>query len=288
MKKLLLAAALAVSSYGQITAPDCISSFTLSAAGSTTAFKDQGCIFWNFAYTSTGFTALSLLLQQAPDNAGVAGAFITFAGTTVLGSNPATSTTGAYYTATASTTNLAAWLRVTLSGTTGTGTVIGFIYGYKTYPGASGGGGGGSGCTAPCVVIGPDAIGATPTQPPVQSGFLDSAGHVVAPEVCTLSAFFDTSTAGNNLLVAASGTTKVYLCHFTFQDVGTGNTVQLKQGTGATCAGSTANFGMAYVAVAAGAEDYPLNPLISSASNALCINLANATRITGEITYGQH
>ena len=286
MKKYLLAAALAISVYGQT--PDCISSFTLSAAGSSNALKDQGCIFWNFAYTSTGFTGLSLLLQQAPDNAGVPGSFVTFAGTTVLGSNPGTSTTGAYFTATASATNLAAWLRVTLSGTTGTGTIIGFIYGYKTYPGASGSGGGGSGCTAPCVVIGPDAVGATPTQPPVQSGFVDSAGHVVAPEVCTLSAFFDTSASGNTLLVAASGTTKVYLCHFTFQDVGTGNTVQVKQGTGATCAGSTANFGMAYVAVAAGAEDYTLNPLISSASNAVCINLANATRVTGEITYGQH
>jgi hypothetical protein len=323
MKKLFLLLLFAGGAFAQ----DCIFSFDLSAAGDSAPFPNGGCIYWTMTYKSVGFTGLSLTLQQAPNalsgGAQVPGTWITFAGTTTLGANPSTSITGAVFAATATTTNLAAWVRVDLSGLTGSGFVTGYAFGYRTN-GTAGGSGGG--CASPCVVIGPDAPGAASSQDPVQvagndgtdvraiatdtsgrtkvvggaavgaapSGnpvavaFQDSAGHVLIPQLCTLSVFFDTSGAGNTLLVAASGATKIYLCHLTFQDVGTGNTIQLVQGTGATCAGGTTNFGMAYVAILAGAEDYPLNPLISSASNAVCISLANATRVTGEITYGQH
>jgi hypothetical protein len=326
MKRLLSIAFLTVSAYGQVPAPDCIASFTLSTAGSSTGFPNQGCIFWNMTYRNYGFTGLSLTLQQAPDANNTPGVWKTFAGTGEVGSNPSTSITGAFYTIIASHTDLAAWARVTLSGTTGSGFVTGYAFGYKTYPGAAGSGGGGGGCTAPCVVIGPDAPGAASTQDPVQiagndgtdvraiatdtlgrlnvvgtaaagsapagnpveASFQDAAGNNLIPQLCTLSAFFTTSASGNTLLVAASGATKIYLCHFVYQDVGIGNTVQVVQGTGATCAGSTANFGMSYVALAGAAQDYFLSPLVSAASNAICVNLANATQVNGEITYGQH
>lgn len=147
MKKLfLLAAALAVSVYGQGGPPDCVAAFTVNnSAVNSVAVKNQGCIFWNVAYTSYGFTGLSLTLQQAPDTGNGPGSWKTFAGTGELGSNPSTSITGAYYTILASDTDLAAFVRVNLTSSVGTGAASGFVYGYKTFALAAGGGGGGGG-----------------------------------------------------------------------------------------------------------------------------------------------
>ena len=147
MRKLFAIALLAVSAYGQGGPPDCTANFTLSAVGPSAGVSNQGCIFWNVAYQSTGFSGLSLTLQQAPDAGGTPGTWKTFAGTGELGSNPSTSITGAFYTILASDTDLAAWVRVNLSGITGSGTVKGSMFGYKTYAAAAGGGGGGGGPT---------------------------------------------------------------------------------------------------------------------------------------------
>src|SRR6202040_2566011 len=113
---LLFTIALLASSAWAQSMPDCISSFTLSAVGSSAGFANQGCIFWTMTYKNFGLSGLSLQLQQAPDATNTPGVWKTFAGTTELGSNPATSTTGAVYSATASFTDLAAWVRVNLSG----------------------------------------------------------------------------------------------------------------------------------------------------------------------------
>jgi hypothetical protein len=137
------------------------------------------------------------------------------------------------------------------------------------------------------VVVGAAAIGSSPAGNPLPSAFVDSADKLVAPQVCTSSGTFDISAAGNTLLIAASGTTQIRLCHFSAIDVGTGNTFQLKQGTGATCAVGPSVLGQIYTSVLTVAQDYT-SPLIAAASNAVCINLTNATRVVGEFQFAQY
>ena len=307
--------------------PDCLIQIPAATAATTSAaFDNRGlnCVDWFVVYNSTGFSAISVELDSASDSAGSPGSFSAFGGTILLGSNPST-VLNQCGNACIAATGYYPWIRLNFVSKTGTGSIGVTAYGYrKDQSGINGAGG--SGCSSPCVVIGPTnagspsanapvqvagndgtniqfiatdtsgrskvvgaaASGSAPAGNPVETSFQDAAGNNLIPQLCTLSAFFDTSSSGNTLLVAASGATKIYLCHFVYQDVGTGNTVQVQQGTGATCGGSTAGFGMIYVKLAGAAEDYFLSPLVTSPSNAICVNLANATRVTGEITYGQH
>jgi hypothetical protein len=286
MKKLVLAAALAISAHAQ-TMPDCISSFTLSAAGSQTGFQNQGCIFWTVTYKNFGFSGLSLTLQQAPDNNNAAGTWKTFAGTTEVGSNPSTSTTGAVYTIIASDTDLAAWVRVTLSGLTGTGFVNGYAFGYKTYPGASGGGGGGSGCTAPCVVIGPAAIGASPGGAPVQIAGVDSADKIITPTYCNASAVISLSGSGLTQIVALSGATQIRICNIAVA-FASGVDFQLETGTGSNCAGSTTALTGVYKSITTIALDFNSGTLNGVASQALCVNLGAGVTGGGVVNYARY
>lgn len=128
------------------------------------------------------------------------------------------------------------------------------------------------------------AAGQSPNFPPVPTAVLDGAGKILTPADCTLNKNFDTSSAGDTLLVAGSGGQSLRVCKLSFQDVAGGNTEHLDQGTGATCGTGTASLWMTYVAVAATAEDF-VWPLVLTTSNSVCINLANATRVTGAITY---
>lgn len=118
--------------------PDCVIGFTFTAAGqATNPALDQGhntvgCVDWTVVYFSTGFSALSLVVQSAPDNNGVPGSWATFAGTVKTGINPNTAITSAqtrfdgYF----------PWNRVTLASKTGTGKVVGQLYGCRA-PGCS-------------------------------------------------------------------------------------------------------------------------------------------------------
>jgi hypothetical protein len=155
--------------------PDCqifLNSWT--SARSSTAFPNYftGCTSWTLQYTSVGFSGLTLTVQSAPAaTATTPGAFVNFAGTVATGINPNTSTTGAVSTFSNGAVDIP-WVRVTLSGLTGSGTVFGVLYGYKT--GYTGGGGSapGSGCVGtvgtPCVVDGPTAAGSPSVNAPVQ------------------------------------------------------------------------------------------------------------------------
>ena len=133
--------------------PDCSFNFSLSAAGNSSAVPNA-CPYLYFSYKSTGFSGLSVQLNGAADSSGSPGTFGALSGTVNVGSNPLTSTTGAYAQITATQTNMAAWLQVNLSGLTGTGQVTGVVYGYKAAF-ALGGGGGGGGATGPTGPTGP-------------------------------------------------------------------------------------------------------------------------------------
>jgi hypothetical protein len=178
---LMLSAGLA---FGQAEpiAPDCGPwYFQTSAAGSSTVVLNgagdnrfQGCSNWTVRYASTGFTGLTLTFQSAPGSTAI-GTWVTFAGTTETGGNPMTNTVGAESTFSNPTTGAISFVRLTLSGLTGSGTVSAMFYGYREWPT---GGGGGSGCTNPCVVIGPEAPGAPATEDPVQVSGVDPSGDV--------------------------------------------------------------------------------------------------------------
>lgn len=322
MKKLLLLPLFALSLFAQnvIVQPECSFNFQYTVAagvitsgggntrtggpfGAGYSVIGQGCTSYDITYSAQGLTGLSLRLESAPDAAGIPGAWAAFVGTINIGGNPNTSLTGGFTNVSATPSNLAAWISVNLTGLVGTGTINGRVYGYRTLGTFTTGPGaptqnvnvaqvaGTNTVTAKAGVIatgGTDATGAAPTANPNLVAVQDSSGNVVIPTQCTKTAIFDTSAAGNLLLVAASGTTQVRVCKLSFEDVPGTNTVQLKQGTGATCAGGTTNLWMAYVTVQAVAEDFVLNPLVGVAANAVCINLANATRVTGAITWAQY
>lgn len=127
--------------------PDCEIPFTFTAIGSTAnttcGHDSKGIVDWRVIYYSTGFSAISLIVQSAPDVAGSPGSWVSFNGTVNTGSNPNTDTNAA----TTSFTGYNPWVRVTLTSKTGAGSVNGKLYGCRS-PGCSGGsasgGGGGS------------------------------------------------------------------------------------------------------------------------------------------------
>lgn len=138
--------------------PDCILNFfTNTISGSATVVsgvfnnRTTACQTWTVDYqasnTGGSISALSLTFQSA-NGAVAAGTFGSYAGATESGSNPATSTIGSVSTFSNGTTAIS-WTRMSLTLTaTGTTTVKGILYGYKTgYPGGGGGGGGGGGNT---------------------------------------------------------------------------------------------------------------------------------------------
>jgi hypothetical protein len=163
MKKLLLLLFLVSSGLFAQTkvTPDCVIPFSFTAAGSTSnstcgapngAPNGNGIASWIVVYYNTGFSGLSVTVQSAADSSGAPGTWGTFAGTVLTstqypgssGINPNTATTSAF-------TGLAGyypWMRVTISGLTGSGKVTGALYGfYNSTLAKAGSGGGGGGIT---------------------------------------------------------------------------------------------------------------------------------------------
>lgn len=164
MKKLLFALCFfsGVTLFAQNTTirPDCVIPFAFTANASTSnatcgapngAPNTNGIASWIVVYYSTGFSGESVTVQSAPDNHGVPGSWGTFAGTVLTnvqypgssGINPNTATTSAF-------TGFAGyypWMRVNVSGLTGSGKITGTLYGFYNstlaQAGAGGGGGGG-------------------------------------------------------------------------------------------------------------------------------------------------
>lgn len=157
--------------------PDCVIFINnMTAAGSTANFPNYftGCTTWTLQYSSVGFTGLTLAFQSAPAATSTTpGAFVSYAGTVSTGINPNTSTVGAISTFSNGIVDIA-WVRVNLSGLTGSGTVFGVVYGYKSgYPGSSVSVSISCSAATPCAVDGPTAAGSAPTTPPVLAAGID-------------------------------------------------------------------------------------------------------------------
>lgn len=206
MRSLLLVLFSSLLSFGQSTkiSPDCDIPFTFTGAGTSQitgcAQNLQGVTYWHMTYQSVGFTGLTITVQEAPDAGGTPGSWSTF--TAATGSNPQTSITGVGADSTYS--SYAPWVRVDLSGLTGSGTVTGHLYGCRT-PGC---GGSASASSGPSANQNIRAIGA---------GF-DGAGtalttgavtYVTIPFACTIAAFnitVDTGTVSLDVWKVGTGT----------------------------------------------------------------------------------
>lgn len=102
-------------------------------AGATPAFSNLSnqCTSWVAAYNSEGFSVVSVAFQSAPrattPSGMTIGAWATFAGTTISGTNPGTSTSGNTYIA----TGYFPFLRINATTLTGTGSIDVLILGWK-------------------------------------------------------------------------------------------------------------------------------------------------------------
>ncbi len=252
------------------------------------------------AYTSSGFSGLTLTFQSAPDAAGVAGTWVTFAGTAESGSAAMTATTQTQSTF----TGYYPWTRVTLSGLTGTGTVSGIFYGYRENPVTISSSGGGGAVPNPIKVVGPDANASPSTTDPVQIAgndgtnvrrvSTDTSGHLATVGVdnagavtpgCNLQASFTATASGNTQIVAASGSTVIRICHITLAS-DTVQNLKLTRGTGASCGTGTADItGLLYNTTSLDLE-FPANSALrGAASGAVCLSQSATGNAGGVVIY---
>lgn len=150
--------------------------------------RSTQCVTWTLAYEADSTLSGYTVAFQSATGSAAPGTFGAYTGNTVNSSSSfgsaalgiatycslATCSTGG------STVNTP-WLRVRVTGATGTGNIRGVWYGYRTGAtggtGGGGGGGGGSGCPNPCPVEGVDAAGAAPTVPPVPTAGFDGTDN---------------------------------------------------------------------------------------------------------------
>ncbi len=298
--------------------PDCVvflnNLTTAQSVPSGNGFDSRfiGCSSWTLQYQSVGFTGLTLTFQSSVGSV-TPTAFTTYTGTVVAGAVMMTSTTGEISTFSNGTTTTP-WVRVNLSGLTGTGTLNGVLYGYKTgYTGGSGGGGGGGGCVGtlgtPCVVNvsqygstsvvngglagtpgvgGTTAVGGAATNP-VQSGYRDSVGNVLADYGFPQQNQITLTTGTDVVIVAGVSATKTYVGSLSFA-ADSGQTVTIQQGTGTTCLTNTLVLAGPYPLTTALALDFDSKNSLHTTINArdLCVHFGGSVTAGGVVVYGTH
>jgi len=255
--------------------PDCQIPFQFTAANqvapanANSAFnnKQVGCNVWQVQYANTGFTVVSLVLQSAPDVAGVPGAFSTISGTVTQGVNPQTNTTGSSNLITTFGTAFAPWVRMTPTTATGSGQITGIALGWRQL------------ATAGASVSG--SVNATIVSPLGQTSSSASVPVVLSNDLingCTKN-FFNLAASGNTQIVAAVAAQNIYICDLEFS-TGTPENFKLTEGTGVNCATGTADS----TALMQNISAWSLTPgggvtasrTTATTADALCANQANA------------
>lgn len=336
---LALAAGLRAQGTGPLTpvlpTPNCIINLQFTATGTSPQFpapipdafdnRNLGCTAWIIAYSNSGFSAVSLVAQTAPNVAGVPGSWSTFAALTGTGSNPNTATTSAmtqffgYF----------PWVRVNLATATGSGIVQGTMYGWKNQPvsvvfqPASGG-------AISSIVWGPDAAGATPTESPIQVSGVDGGGlvrriitdttgrtvvvgaaasgaaaagspvlggklagtNVVSDYICNQQSAVTLAAGTNVVIVPAAVGLTTRICHLSFTMDST-QTILIRQGTGTTCGSTTTNLSGTYQAALGLAGLFLDLGSVSSLRNTIanvdtCLQFGGSVTIGGMVIWGQY
>jgi hypothetical protein len=267
--------------------PDCLVFFDLTAVGNSAQFDNRfiGCDSWTVSYTNTGFATLSLIFQSSPDNGGVPGGFVNFAGGIVAGVNPnvnaaqeSTLFKGFY-----------PWLRVRLDATTGgPGRVRGTYFGYR------------SPSTAYTILSGLSTVTANQGTPAVQANrwpvFLSDGANPIGTAAnplltnlstpCTLSAPIELAPAGigDQQLIALTAGKAIRVCSISLSASGAAD-LKFIQGTGANCVTGPANVTGTYRNVLSAVLGWQSNPLTLASAQALCVNSSAAVNIGGLILY---
>ena len=296
MKTLLIALAAAFSLHGQpiqqvSVPPDCQIFFAFTTAGQTSPLapnpgldnRTLGCTTWNFYYVVSGFTGVDIRLESAVNNNGTPGAYGTgfpVQQNVITGSNPSTNTTGGFLWVVGSN----AWVRVRLFSKTGTGVINGAAYGWRI-PSASVSGlaplpsnvnvsdwGGAATSLGQKTASASVPVTIASDQPPLQ-----------VSTICNQQALFNLSASGNTRIVTGTALENIYVCHLSFS-TGAAEDVKLTQGTGATCAASTADLTGLYSSITAMVLQ-PLGSLVVGTGLDLCLNQTGAQALGGIVTY---
>jgi hypothetical protein len=280
--------------------PDCLIFFDFTADASSAQFDNRfiGCKTWYVAYTNTGFPALTLTFQSAPDAGGVPGVWAGFAGAVLEGVNPNVAVTQAstimygYF----------PWQRITLTGSVaGAGRRIrGTFYGYRQTPVTSIVFPAGATVTADQGEPNNDAHrwpvylsdGVNPqgtaTNPLAQSPYLWNGAAWVVQPVCNLSAPFTIAGAGTVELVALTAAQRIRVCHVSFSVSGATNATFI-EGTGAACAGAPANLSGAYTNILGLALDLgDRTQFQTTAAYGFCLTISAAVTGGGMVTYTKY
>jgi hypothetical protein len=111
-------------------APDCVIGLNATAATRSNAWdnRDSTCTEWDLAYTSTGFSALSIEVDFATDSGGQPGTWTVWPSGNVVGIIPLTVTTNGY----SSLSSFQPWVSINLTSVTGTGLVKAMLIGWKS------------------------------------------------------------------------------------------------------------------------------------------------------------
>jgi hypothetical protein len=293
MKKLILLLPFVLPLFGQQTkvSPDCpigpgIVSF--SGTGNSIAFDNRPssansgipCTNWSLVWSAeAAVTSLTIKIEAAPDSNGIPGTFSAIAsGSTFPSGKVNISTSTGYY----------PWIRVSVTAVGSAGAITGVLNGWRDNAASiSGGGGGGSGCTAPCVVIGPAAVGSPSGGAPVQIAGTDSADNIITPTFCNASAPISVTSSGLTQILALSGTTQIRICNISV-GFASGVDFQLETGTGSNCAGSTAALTGVYKGIVTIALDFNSGTLNGPAGTALCVNLGASVTGGGVLNYARY
>jgi hypothetical protein len=278
------------------TQPNCTLSFSLNSTHLTSSnFNNTStnCQTWTLTITSSiSVSGFTLTFKSAPAASNTApGSFVTYAGSTVTGSNPMTAVGTSTF---SNGTTAIPWVNLTASGITGAGTIIGVLQGWNT-GNAGGGGGGGGGCTDPCPVVGTAAAGSVPSGDPVQVAgwdgtdvrtlLTDASGHLltVGTTATTSNAAVSVSSSGLTQILAASAGKVITIYHISL-GFASGVNFQLEYGTGAACGTGTTALTGVYQTVQGIALDVPFTVPVSQA---LCVNLGSGVAGGGLLVYTQ-
>jgi hypothetical protein len=281
---------------------------TFTATGRSVAFDNRGrqCISWAINYYCNGCTAISIELDQAPDNNGVPGTWTIFHSMQAM--------TGTQF-GDQNTQVFAPWVSINLTvlgggGATVVSRAIGFsqgtantIFPFNAGPGTQGFD------YAPVSVSGPSNFTVGDGTPQSQTALFTPQNNQPVngmalgvlpllfngstwdiPFYCKNTSVFSPASTGNTQIIAASGSTRVRICSVGFSATGGANNVKLQYGTGANCATGPADLLGLEVLGANGLSQHNYNPgaLITPASQAVCANLSAATAVQVTVTWEQH
>lgn len=131
----LLVLATCVAGFGQVSVvqqPDCTFGFSFTGAASSNDYDNRqtACTSWTFVYYNTGFSALSIELDAAPDNGGQPGTYIVWPNL-ASGALPLTNTVGGNITG----YRYQPWVKVKLNSVTGSGSIRGTALGWRPIAG---------------------------------------------------------------------------------------------------------------------------------------------------------